>query len=355
MEKNQKDMEEELQKLNELSKKEIKDKYNKLKREVRKKYKDKMPKKTKTKRIKVPKKLKNMIWDKNIGKTFGVGNCYCCSEEIDSKNFEAGHIISVKYGGETILDNLKPICSCCNKSMGAENLEIFKQKYMKKTPNHCIHAVREGICTNVRERKIKLKEKLREELREKLANIDKEVGERKMKLKEELRKELREKLANIDKKAGERKMKLEEELKKKLAHITTSAVAQVPMAQVSVAQEPAHIATATVAQVPAHIATVVAQVIWDEVEREKPHTIPQAVALIFKIHQITSQEQLFDWCLREGSPKGRLKTLYHMVKKIAPEHYKRIAKPTAVVQATLQRYLTGYKYYSLDAATKAGL
>jgi len=142
MEKNQKDMEEELQKLNELSKKEIKeikDKYNKLKREVRKKYKDKMPTKPKTKRIKVPKKLKNMIWDKNIGKTLGVGNCYCCSEEIDSKNFEAGHIISVKNGGETILDNLKPICSCCNKSMGAENLEIFKQKYMKSTPNPYAH------------------------------------------------------------------------------------------------------------------------------------------------------------------------------------------------------------------------
>ena len=91
-----------------------------------------MPKKPKTKRTKIPKKLKNMIWDENIGKKFGVGKCYCCGEEIDSKNFEAGHIISVKNGGETILDNLKPICSCCNKSMGTENLEDFKQKYMKK-------------------------------------------------------------------------------------------------------------------------------------------------------------------------------------------------------------------------------
>ena len=35
-------------------------------------------------------KLKNMIWDKYIGKEKGVGLCYCCSEEIDSKNFEAG-------------------------------------------------------------------------------------------------------------------------------------------------------------------------------------------------------------------------------------------------------------------------
>lgn len=135
METNQDKMDQEIQKLDELLKneiKEIRNKYNKLKRAVRKKYSNKKPKKSKIKRKTIPKKLKNMIWDKNIGKKFGIGKCYCCSEEIDSKNFEAGHIISVKNGGETTLDNLKPICSCCNKSMGVENLEDFKQKYMKK-------------------------------------------------------------------------------------------------------------------------------------------------------------------------------------------------------------------------------
>ena len=34
-----------------------------------------------------------MVWDRYIGQSKGVGACYCCGEEIDSKNFEAGHII----------------------------------------------------------------------------------------------------------------------------------------------------------------------------------------------------------------------------------------------------------------------
>jgi hypothetical protein len=88
---------------------------------------------------------------------------------------------------------------------------------------------------------------------------------------------------------------------------------------------------------------------------EQPYTIPQALALIFKRHHIASQEQLFDWCHEEGSPKGQLKTLYLRVKEIAPQHYERIAKPNATIQGTLQKYLTGYKYYSLEAAIRAGL
>ena len=78
----------------------------------------------------IPKIVKNMVWDENIGEEKGIGECYCCSQKINSKNFEAGHIVSVKNGGPTTLNNLKPICSCCNKSMGIENMENFKKTYM---------------------------------------------------------------------------------------------------------------------------------------------------------------------------------------------------------------------------------
>ena len=44
-------------------------------------------------------------------------------------NFEAGHIISHAKGGEDNIDNLLPICSLCNKSMGTENLIDYKLKY----------------------------------------------------------------------------------------------------------------------------------------------------------------------------------------------------------------------------------
>ena len=72
-----------------------------------------------------------MVWDKYIGKEKGIGKCYSCSENIDSKNFEAGHIIPEAKGGPTNIDNLRPICSCCNKSMGTQNMDEFKETYMK--------------------------------------------------------------------------------------------------------------------------------------------------------------------------------------------------------------------------------
>lgn len=111
---------------------EIKTKYKLKKQEVRERYKNQKKNNGKTKKQHIPKKLKNMIWDKYVGKEKGVGLCYCCSEEIDSKNFEAGHIIPEAKGGETNIDNLRPICSCCNKSMGTQNMDEFKEKYMNQ-------------------------------------------------------------------------------------------------------------------------------------------------------------------------------------------------------------------------------
>ena len=79
----------------------------------------------------IPKTLKNDVWDKYIGRKKGIGQCFCCKKNIDSKNFECGHIIASSKGGKTIIQNLRPICSCCNKSMGTENLRQFKKKYYK--------------------------------------------------------------------------------------------------------------------------------------------------------------------------------------------------------------------------------
>ena len=116
----------------------IKDKYNKLKKDVKDKYKKiekeklkKVKEETKKVRKTIPKSLKNIVWDKHIGKEKGVGECDVCKCQIDSKNFDCGHIISVKNGGETNETNLLPICATCNKSMGIENLNEFKEKYFK--------------------------------------------------------------------------------------------------------------------------------------------------------------------------------------------------------------------------------
>ena len=77
----------------------------------------------------VPKTLKDSLWDTTFGSDKGEGNCYVCGTIINSKRFEAGHIIAVHNKGTTTLDNLECICSTCNKSMGTQNLENFKKTY----------------------------------------------------------------------------------------------------------------------------------------------------------------------------------------------------------------------------------
>jgi hypothetical protein len=58
--------------------------------------------------------------------------CFCCEDiEITQITFECGHIISEFHGGETNVDNLLPICSTCNNSMGTENFYVFKEKLKK--------------------------------------------------------------------------------------------------------------------------------------------------------------------------------------------------------------------------------
>jgi hypothetical protein len=134
----EKEFEEDINKLDDMMKDElsaIKDKYAELKKQRKKKYtqdkkqfekqEEKAPRKT------IPKTLKNQVWDQYIGKDKGMGNCECCKKEIDSKHFECGHIIAVSTGGQDTIDNLRPICSLCNKSMGKMNMIEFCDKYMK--------------------------------------------------------------------------------------------------------------------------------------------------------------------------------------------------------------------------------
>lgn len=125
-------MEHELEQLQEQMNAEIKairEKYSKLKKDVKAKYKVVKPKKT---RISIPKTVKDNLWDQHFGKEAGIGKCYCCNAEINSKKFDCGHIISVADGGKNNIDNLKPICSTCNKSMGTQNMETFKKEYFEK-------------------------------------------------------------------------------------------------------------------------------------------------------------------------------------------------------------------------------
>lgn len=79
----------------------------------------------------IPKSLKSKLWKQYFGNNM-VGNCFCCKAEIEGLGgWEAGHILASALGGPDTIDNLRPICSTCNKSMGTLNMDIFKEKYFK--------------------------------------------------------------------------------------------------------------------------------------------------------------------------------------------------------------------------------
>jgi 5-methylcytosine-specific restriction endonuclease McrA len=77
----------------------------------------------------IPKILKDLCWYTWIGKTVASHTCVCCERmEIRMNSFECGHVIAEAKGGQLSVENLRPICGGCNRSMGSENLEDFKRR-----------------------------------------------------------------------------------------------------------------------------------------------------------------------------------------------------------------------------------
>ena len=78
---------------------------------------------------KIPVSVKNTLWSLHFPNVLE-GKCKCCqTETITRNNFDCGHIISEKNGGEIKLENLKPICRSCNSSMGVMNMNEYMKKY----------------------------------------------------------------------------------------------------------------------------------------------------------------------------------------------------------------------------------
>ena len=78
-------------------------------------------------------KLKIDIWGKYIGLAVGKSTCIVCKDtEILQSKFHGGHIVSEYNGGETTLDNILPICSGCNTSMGTTNMTEYVANHYPK-------------------------------------------------------------------------------------------------------------------------------------------------------------------------------------------------------------------------------
>ena len=74
-------------------------------------------------------KLRRLVWNTYINQHIGEHVCLCCEATMISQlNFECGHVISVHNGGKLELENLRPICTPCNRSMNSKNMIKFMEE-----------------------------------------------------------------------------------------------------------------------------------------------------------------------------------------------------------------------------------
>jgi 5-methylcytosine-specific restriction endonuclease McrA len=71
------------------------------------------------KKQKIPVALREQVWIHKMGRSFE-GKCPVtwCQNKITVFDFQSGHNIPESRGGKTDLENLVPLCSRCNVSMG---------------------------------------------------------------------------------------------------------------------------------------------------------------------------------------------------------------------------------------------
>jgi hypothetical protein len=89
-------------------------------------YKDQTQQPTKKKKRTISHALRVSCWNTYIGEEVGRTTCLCCkSNYITQLNFQCGHVVAEANGGSINIDNLRPICSICNSSMGTINMQEY--------------------------------------------------------------------------------------------------------------------------------------------------------------------------------------------------------------------------------------
>lgn len=84
----------------------------------------------KKKKQAIPKQVRTIVWNHYIGETLNQHRCFCCKKVVVRvTDFEVGHVISEHHGGTHEINNLRPICGACNRSMGTMNMVEFVQMY----------------------------------------------------------------------------------------------------------------------------------------------------------------------------------------------------------------------------------
>lgn len=87
----------------------------------------------------IPKALREQVWRKYIGEKFKY-KCHIswCKNTITVFDFHVGHNKPESKGGKLTITNLRPICSRCNHSMGANYTITQWQKLGGSDTKCCI-------------------------------------------------------------------------------------------------------------------------------------------------------------------------------------------------------------------------
>ena len=100
--------------------------------EIKEEIKEETPVQQPYKKKAIPKSLKMLVWHTYIGKEVGLAKCLCCkNKEITQMDFDCGHVVAESRGGVTTVNNMRPICAKCNRSMKAMDMNDFIEKYFK--------------------------------------------------------------------------------------------------------------------------------------------------------------------------------------------------------------------------------
>ena len=80
----------------------------------------------KPRKAKIKAALREQVWLRHSGPVF-TSKCQTrwCNNDINVFNFQCGHIQAESKGGPTTVENLVPLCSRCNQSMGTTHLDAW--------------------------------------------------------------------------------------------------------------------------------------------------------------------------------------------------------------------------------------
>lgn len=83
------------------------------------------------KKARIPPAIRQAVWETYIGKQFDA-KCTVtwCKARVTPFTFEVGHNVPESKGGRTEIDNLRPLCPQCNRSMSNNyTIDEFSAKF----------------------------------------------------------------------------------------------------------------------------------------------------------------------------------------------------------------------------------